>query len=378
MLSAGPIKRIYINARFLTQQTTGVQRYAQELVRAIDKLITTGEIDPNEYDIVLLTPNREFKCNMELQNIKIRRAGFLAGHAWEQLELPVYSKDGLLFCPGNVAPVYSLVTGRKIVTTVHSLSFKYFPDAYSLAFKAVYETLIPLVLKYADTVITVSDSERELILKQYPGSERALRVIHNGGVSDSFVQMVAEVESGLAGEEPFILFVGSLSKSKNLTGVLQAVEIINKSREIHLKIVGEITKTFQDSNFTIPESIRGKVEFKGQINDTKTLVSLYKGALCLAFPSFYESSGLPVIEAMACGCPVIASDIPALKERCGDAAVYCNPVDVYDIAQKILSVIDEPLIKADLQQKGFARNRQFTWKKCALETFDVIRKLVKS
>lgn len=364
--------KIYINARFLTQAITGVQQYARELVRGLDLMIDRGEIDKSEYTFIMLAPSRGVTNDLVLKHITIRRVGLLTGHAWEQAELPLYSGDGLLFCPGNTAPVLSLLSSRKIVTTVHSLAYLYFPEAYSRSFRAFYNLIIPLIMKKADVTITVSQSEKDMILSRYPFASQRLHMVQNGGMSIEFME---EMRTSDIYEEktsyPFILFVGSLSRGKNLQAVVKAISFLEK--ELHLVVVGATGKTFADAGVEIPDSSSRRIDFKGQINNNRELINLYKTALCLVFPSFYESSGLPPIEAMACGCPVVASSIPALIERCGDAAVYCNPASPADIAGKVRMLLDDGALRAALKEKGLQRSRQFSWEKCARETWEVIK-----
>ncbi|MHB8170328.1 MAG: glycosyltransferase family 4 protein [Thermincolia bacterium] len=367
------IKRIFINGRFLTQAITGVQRYAHELVKALDLLIDEGEIDRSRYRFELLAPSKGILYDLGLKHIPLRKTGYLSGHAWEQLELPFHSQGGLLFCPGNTAPVLSLSFRQATVITVHSLSFLYFPEAYSFAFRAFYRFIIPLVFRWGDAVITVSQSEKELIYKTYGQKINNLYAIQNGGVSQEFSQIIEKITPSAKPAHPFVLFVGSLSKGKNLQGVLEAITILNKTAHVSLVVVGAGGKTFNSTQVGISEELINKIDFKGQINDVSQLVGLYNSACCLVFPSFYEASSLPPIEAMACGCPVIASAIPALMERCGDAALYCDPGNAVDISEKIRQLIEDGHLRGTLRQKGLEQAQKFTWEKSAQQTFAVIR-----
>jgi glycosyltransferase involved in cell wall biosynthesis len=166
-----------------------------------------------------------------------------------------------------------------------------------------------------------------------------------------------------------------LNKIKNLQKVIDVFELLQNDIDYDLLIIGENTKTFNKSQLSVPQIGKNKIIFKGQINDSKELINLYKNAVCLVFPSLYEASPLPPIEAMACGCPVIASNIPSLKERCGDAAIYCNPEDVNDIAEKILKVINDKKLRESYIKKGLLKSRDYTWKKCTEETLKLIKNL---
>jgi glycosyltransferase involved in cell wall biosynthesis len=123
-----------------------------------------------------------------------------------------------------------------------------------------------------------------------------------------------------------------------------------------------------------PEIIQ-HVDFFGQIDDF-SLYRHYFRARCLVFPSFFEASGLPPIEAMTCGCPVVTSDIPALRERCGDAALYCNPADPDSIADQILKLLKNETVYEEFRRRGTEWARRFSWNECARETFAVVKELL--
>ena len=369
-------QKIYINGRFLSQPVTGVQRYARELIAALDRLIEAGEIDLDRFELTILSPRLNFSTGLSLKNIPIKTVGNFTGHFWEQFELPRYSKDGLLFCPGNTAPVVSLFFSRSVVVTLHSLAFRYFPEMYSLVFRLLYRVLIPLVLKYAAGVITVSQTEKESIIKKYPRIKTNLVVIQNGGLPAEIESVdLSKITRENFAKSPFILFVGSVSKGKNLRGVIKAVDLLNRKTDCRLVVAGAESKIFREIGYDISPELEEKILFLGQIKKTEELIKLYRSALCLVFPSFYESSGLPPIEAMACGCPVVASSIPSLRERCGDAAIYCDPAAPLEIADSVYRIIVDEKLKEDLRKKGLERAALYDWKNCAKKTFQLFKTL---
>jgi glycosyltransferase involved in cell wall biosynthesis len=353
-----------INGRFLTQPVTGVQRYARELVGAIDTILDKTA----ELQITVMSPRLSSPPPV-WRNIKLRQVGHLQGHAWEQLELPWYSRGKLLFCPGNTAPVISLLGSQPIVVTVHDLSYMYFPEVYRLAFRLWYGFIIPLALKRASRVITVSESERQKILANYPNAAGRLRAIVNGGLPTAFSTGIPDIDVQPDG---YILYVGSLSKRKNIGRMLNVACQLARKRRFHFIFVGDVSKSLTNSFAQIPEDITSEINFVGPVDDPIRLVSYYRNAKCLMFPSLYESSGLPPIEAMACGCPVIVSDIPALRERCGDAAIYCDPHDVESITAAVERIMDDPALRLTQQKLGYQRAAIFTWEHCARATLELI------
>lgn len=359
--------KLVINGRFLTQRVSGVQRYARELVVALDDLLESGEL-ASDWQVTLVAPRATEIDLPPLKHIEVRRAGWLSGHAWEQVELPRHVDGGVLFCPGNTAPLASLYGSTRTVVTVHDLSYLYFPDAYSGSFRAAYNTIVPAVLRQADAVITVSESERLAISERYPFAAERLVAIANGGLP----RRVALPDSK---ERRFALYVGAFSKRKNVPGILRAAIRLNKERNLPFVFVGGGGPSFQSVQMEIPEAMRDRIIFAGQVDDLERIVEYMSEALCLVFPSFYEASPLPPMEAMACGTPVISSPIDSMKERCGDAALYCDPASEEAIADAIARIVDDATLQETLRQKSLERARRFTWEACATQTMSVIERV---
>jgi glycosyltransferase involved in cell wall biosynthesis len=356
---------IAINGRFLTQAITGVQRYAHEVIKAMDVLL-----DGNPKLKVTVVSPRLTGQPPKWRNIRLRQVGYLYDHAWEQLELPWYTKSKTLFCPANTAPVVSLLSSQPVVVTVHDLSYKYFPQAYHPAFRLWYSFLIPLILRRARSVITVSESERGAIISHYPRAAACLHAIANGGLPTG---LCVEERVTTARSDGYILYVGSFSQRKNFSGLLEAACRLARKRSFNFIFVGGTSKSLAATSFTIPSDIGSRFTFIDAVNDPADLVPYYQNATCFLFPSFYESSGLPPVEAMACGCPVIVSDIPALKERCGDAAVYCDPYDIDSVCAAVETVMDDERLRAKLQLLGRIRAEAFSWSHSAAQTLQLLR-----
>ncbi len=354
---------IAINGRFLTQGVTGVQRYARELLAALDALLDHRP----DVRVRLLTPPMPAADVPALRNIRHVAVGRRQGHMWEQIDLPRHIGDAILFCPGNTAPVASLLGRGRVVVTVHDLSYLYFPDAYSRAFKLLYNRLIPLILRRADAVVTVSQSERDAILRHYPFADDRLVAIQNGGLPTGIVEQTSLAEG--TGE---ILYVGSLSRRKNFPGMLDAATRLARTRGARMTFIGGVPAGLNATLADIPADVRDHIRFLGQVNDWGRLLAAYRAADCFLFPSFYEASPLPPIEAMGCGCPVVAGDIPSLRERCDDAAVYCDPGDVDAIVATVGGLLDDPDRRAALRAAGYERARRYSWARCTHATLDVI------
>ncbi|MBY0587867.1 glycosyltransferase family 4 protein [bacterium] len=365
---------IFINGRFLTQPTTGVQRYALELVRQWDRGLLTGKLDPDQWDFQLLVPSTDLVQDPQLKRIPVQQAGSSNGQVWEQIDLPGLSSTGILFCPCNSAPLRSLYGKQPTIVTVHDLSTKYFPDAYSGAFRLWYDILMPAVFKHAQRIITVAQCERKSMAERYPRATPRIRVVQNGSIEPAEAialgQGVPRLEDP---HEPFLLYVGSMSRRKNVQGVLAAADLLTEEFPL-LKtvIIGGQTKVFADGPWEISSRLRERLIHRGQVDDVEELFWFYRHARCFLFPSFFEASPLPPMEAMAAGCPVVASAIPSHHERLGDAALYCDPNDAGDIARRAAQILRDPGLANGLMTRGWKRAAEFTWARCADETLRII------
>jgi glycosyltransferase involved in cell wall biosynthesis len=232
----------------------------------------------------------------------------------------------------------------------------------------LYNALMPVILSRADAIITVSESERLSIVNRYPGVAGRISAIQNGGMPVAYTDWPTDV-----GERGgFVLYVGSLSKRKNFPGMFEVACRLARRRGIHFVFVGSVPNGFSGSDSAVPTDLRSHISFTGQIDDSEVLRAHYRRARCLLFPSFYEASPMPPIEAMACGCPVVASNIPSLIERCGDAALYCDPYSVDSIERAVETVFDDTDLQERLRGLGLAHAAKFTWEACARGVLAVI------
>ena len=350
--------KLVINGRFLMQNVTGVQRVGIEFLRALDDLMSEG-LYPDLYVEVLVPAREKLVTELKLANIPVRRVGRLKGVVWEQLELSRHVRGATLLCLGNTAPAARLLR-RKWPThvMVHDLSYKYFPDAYSRGFRALYQALMPIVLARSDHVFTVSQSEADSILEvcsQFITPDR-LTVVQNGGGEG-----VNDPAPGLKHRKRHALYVGSLTKRKNVDGLIAAAIELARHDDLDTVIVGGTGAIFDDEERLLPPDVTDRIQFLGQVNDTDVLADLYRTASVFLFPSFYEASPLPPIEAMTHGLPVVSSDIPSLRERCGDAAVYCDPSKVNSIVGATRTLIQDDQYWVEAQRRGLGVASRYTW-----------------
>jgi glycosyltransferase involved in cell wall biosynthesis len=358
------LPRLAINGRFLSQPTTGVQRYAREIVWALDRILCQEDAPPR-IDIVLLVPPNGHLEHGSLKRITVRPVGARTGHAWEQIDLPLAARTDLLLSLANTAP---LAHARQIVT-IHDAATRAHPDSYSVAFRAWYWIMHRVLAARATRIMTVSNFSASELERWYRIPRETIAIIPNaaGHIGAATNQPAILRQHGLAAQS-YVLSLGTHCRSKNFALVIEAMNRLPQPRP-RLVVAGRM-----DANhFRTPMQWDARAFINvGAVSDGE-LGALYTNALCFVFPSVYEGFGIPPLEAMSCGCPVIVSRAAALPETCGAAALYCDPHDPSDLAAKIAVLLRNPELRDCLQQAGLARSRRFTWDDSARRVIDLVR-----
>jgi glycosyltransferase involved in cell wall biosynthesis len=355
--------KLFINARFLTQSITGVQRYALELVKSLDSMIDADELDGTKYSITLLAP-RNIKYIPEFKHIKLRIVGRLKGHFWEQIELPYFSSKGLLINFCNAGPLLK----RNQIVTIHDAAVFATPSNFSFIFRSWYKVLLYGLCKNSLRVITVSNFSMKELIRYCQIDPGKLRVIYEGKEHAITIKADNNIIQKLnLTKKKYILAVSSLNPNKNFRAIIDALEEI-KNDDFEIIVAGGTNPKI----FEMQEKFPDKVKYVGYVSDNE-LRTLYEHAYCFIFPSFYEGFGLPPLEAMALGCPVIVSHSSSMPEVCADAALYCDPYNPSDLANQINRLLEEPELRDELIIRGIQRGELFTWKNCGHETMKVIK-----
>lgn len=354
---------ICINGRFLTQPITGVQRYAVELTLAIDRLLARDHALADSVRVRLLVP-RTASHELNASSIEVSSGGGMAGQLWEQFELPRLAGNAFIVNLCNLAPL----TRRYQSVTIHDASVFAHPDTFSRAFGTWYRFCLRRLVRRAAHVFTVSEFSRQE-LARFTGlrPERCSVVYHGNehiGTEEADLSVLSEHE--LTGQS-YLLAVGGTNRRKGISTLVEAARLLSGRR---FPIV--VTGSFDRSVFGIFDSrVLGSVRWIGRVSDGQ-LRALYSNATAFIYPSLYEGFGLPALEAMSCGCPVVASDIPPLREVCGDAAVYCRPLAIEEFAHAIESVTSDQALRSRLRERGLARSALFSWDRAAEATLQSI------
>lgn len=349
------IRRWTINGRFLTQPLTGVQRYAREVVSALDALLASGGDFARSVEVELLYPP-ETTDVLNLEMIGTRSVGRFKGHLWEQYCLPRSVDGGLLsFC--NTGPL----AVRKQIVCIHDVNTRLYPASYSRSFRTLYRCLIPALGRVAERVSTVSHYSRGELARLGIAPAGKIFVAANGHEHALRWQPKRAHPSPDTPWQNTIALIGSPAPHKNAAMIIGLADRLAEAG-IGIAVVGmRDGRVFK----TGPRQVAaGNVTWLGRLDDDE-MAALLQDCLCLVFPSFVEGFGLPPLEAMAIGCPVIASDRASLPEICMDAALYASPENPDAWLDRIRRLSQSPALRAEMIARGHKVAANYRWRRTA-------------
>jgi glycosyltransferase involved in cell wall biosynthesis len=356
--------KLFINGRFLSQNLTGVQRYAAEMVKAIDALLVSDQLPASlrQAEWELLVPSNTSET-LRLDRIKIRKIGRLTGHAWDQIDLARAAAPGRLISLANSGPVFH----RDHVIVIHDAQVFRRPDFFSWRYLAVHRTMDRLLARRA-TVATVSAFSRKELAAMLGLAEADIPIFPNS--AEHFAATTPDVKIlARLGVQPrkYFLFVGSRTKNKNLAVAIDAARLLGRG-DIPLVIVGgDNSRVFQDNLGETDSSLL----LAGRLTDSE-IAALYADALAFVFPSLYEGFGVPPLEAMIFGCPVIASTADAVVETCGDAAAYFRASDTQALKQLMIERLAVGAISNEERRMQQHRLALYSWQNSARALLDFL------
>ena len=326
---------LVINGRFLARPITGVERYGRLLLRVIarewpDSRVIVPKGAPEEVDA---------------NGLEVVRLGNTSGHVWEQVELPRALANGdTLLSPANTGPLRA----QRHVPVVHDLAFLHHPEWFNTRFATWYKLLIPRMVRRAERVITVSGTVRSELMRYYGADGERTYV-----VPPFVLPSLLDGQGSATTERPYYLVVASLDPRK---GIDRALNWYTGLREpgFDLIIVGREHRAF--APVAIPE--HPGIHVMKDVDDAR-LGDLYRGAIALIQPSFYEGFGLPVLEAITLGCPVIASYLNVFTEQFGDAVLVAD-IGYTRNMMRAMVTMNDPLHRPEQVEKGRQRSLEFT------------------
>ncbi|WP_299213016.1 glycosyltransferase family 1 protein [uncultured Aquimarina sp.] len=343
---------IYVNARFLTQKVTGVQRYAIEICKLLPKEVLGKKI-------VFLAPQGAM-LNPLFKEFNSVVVGKLEGQLWEQIDLPLFLKRRGAPLLINFAGIGPIGYKNKIMM-VYDLAFKHHPEWFSKSFQLMYNLFIPKSLKNSKHIVTDSNYVKNDLIKTYNILPEKINVVY-AAPSSIFVKKQTS-------KEPIILMVSSLDPRKNMIRVIKSFNELDIPHK--LIIVGARGTAFSD--LKIPElRKKEKIKFAGYLSDEE-LVELYNKAELFVYPSLFEGFGIPPLEAQKCGTPCLISNVTSLPEVYQDSVEYCEPRSVTDIKNKILDILTNQKKRNELISKGFLNVKKYNWNKSAEDFILIIK-----
>ncbi len=296
---------------------------------------------------------------------------------WTQFALPIGlflgKKPDVFFTPSHYAPRFSPVP---TIISVMDLSFIRFPELFAKKDLYQLKNWTKYSVKNAKKVFTISEFSKNDIINEYKIEESNVYVTYPGikpDLESAKKQNMEDLRKKFGINKNYILFVGTLQPRKNIEKLIEAFSKVDK--DILLLVVGKKGWLYEDI-LKAPEKfgVSERVKFLDFVEDTE-LPYLYKNALCFVLPSLYEGFGLPVLEAMKNGCPVLTSNVSSLPEAGGEAALYFDPTNVNEIAEKINKVINNKDLREEMVKKGFLQVKKFSWEKTARETLKVLEEV---
>lgn len=368
--------RIGIRISPLADPFTGIPTYVFNTLKALSVLDSE-----NEYFLYTNFPIPfELALGENFRTIIVSKP-YPKWQLWYQLNLPFRLRRDGVDVYHDTLYLLPLLFPRKIpgIVTVYDLSglvMRKFHNARVL----LTSVWIPSSLKRARKIIAISEFTKNEILRLFPFAEGKIEVVLCG-VSKNFTpaseSQIADVRRKYHLPERFIMFVGTLEPRKNLENLLKAFSIVHKEIPHKLLIVGGKGWKYSNIFQKLEElKIAERVVFTGYV-PLDDLPAMFSAAEIFVYPSLYEGFGLPILEAMATGCPVITSNVSSMPEVAGDSALFVDPLNVDDIAEKIKILSQNNELKQELSRKGIERAKLFSWEKAAKSMLEIFNKVAK-
>jgi glycosyltransferase involved in cell wall biosynthesis len=378
--------RVTVDARPAAfPQKTGIGYYTWHMLRLLPRVAPDARFSAWYLDARGgLERRRPFEAigapNFSVQRTPIPSRWF--ERASERFDLPRvewFSRFDVLFAPNFVPPP---TRSRRTVLTVHDLALRRFPDTAPQATRR-WLARLDRALRQAAMVIAVSECTKLDLMELYGLPEDRIAVVHHGLDHETFRPASDEAVRAVRGrfgiDGPYLMFLGGIEPRKNLSRLVEAFARLERDVRPSLVLAGagvawnpEGWDQLRPALDALPADVRSRIVLTGYLSEPDK-VALLSGATAMVYPSLYEGFGMPVLEAMGCGSPVVASNVSALPEVAGDAAVLVDPRDADALVAGIDRVLREDGLKDALRQAGLARAAGFHWEDTARRTMEVLR-----
>ncbi len=360
-------------SRALRSVKTGTEWYSVEIIRHLTSLDTKNQYilyshKPAEAPLLDLPKNVTWKI------MPFPRGWTLFRLSYEMMR---HAPD-VLFIPAHTLP---LIAPKRSVVMVHDLGFKHYPELYPWRQKAYHNFVVDYVARHATHILTPSEFTKKDLIKFLQIPENKITVVYHG-YDDNLYQPRHNSEHQSAQYQPYIFFIGRLETKKNITGLIEAFKILrtqNPKLTPKLVLAGKPSHGYEQIKILIDSlgDLKKDIVELGYVPEAE-MPTWYSNAAMLAFPTFFEGFGFPIIQAMACGTPVVTSNTTANPEIAGKAALLVDPYQPHQIAENMAKIFTNASLKADLINKGFDQVKKFSWTNATQKTLEVIEKISKS
>jgi len=360
--------RIGVEANSYYKNNAGTGVYVRNIVDLIKEKYP-------EHEIVLFANSRKSELDLSKKSTIRRIFNGMYDIVWMQFILPLrlwLKNVDVLLCPAYLCPIYSPCP---IIISILDMSFMRYPEICDKLFRLYVRIVLKIVKNRVNRILTISLFSKNEIIEIFKVCVEKIVVTYLACENISIVKINNDLlRNTYKIDSNFILFVSTLEPRKNLLVLIEAFSILKRSGNIKQKLVicGSKGWYYEEIFTKIKEfNLQNDIIFTGYV-PREYLLMLYSSADLFVYPSLYEGFGLPVLEAMACGCPVIASQTSSLPEVAGDAAILFNPNDKNELATKILEVIENIELRKELVRKGYNQIKKFSWNTTVEETMKVI------
>lgn len=357
-LSATKALRVGLLSSFNRSDANGIARYQWRIVDFLER----GDIS---FDIFSIRKNKRSKF-LRIVEMALRF-----------LESPFYYRKSSVDLVWGAAHKLPFFLPRNIpcVLTIHDLAWKKVPETMPPYRRFTESLLMPIALKRANLVITVSQSTADDLLRYFPECNGKVRVIHLGGIDRNVDAIGSETLPAAALDKPYVLFVGTIEPRKNLLRLLEAFADLPYEIRSNFNLVVAGDEGW--GNLKVRSKVEsleltGSVILAGKVSE-EALRNLYRNAYCLAMPSLYEGFGLPIVEAHCFSVPVITSNCSSMPEVAGDGALYADPLNVENICAALKNILSDASLRDELSRKALVNSKRFSWERSASQTHEVFR-----
>ncbi|AGB71619.1 glycosyl transferase group 1 [Rhizobium tropici CIAT 899] len=347
------VQSIVINGRFLGQPLSGVQRFARELTLALDRKISAGALPTSLKGAHWrLAVPRDTPVDLKLSTIEIDKFGSGPGHIWEQTSLLLRSRGSRLIGFGGSGPLLH----RRQAVVIHDVTIFRHPQSFKRSYRLLHSALGTVLTRTAK-IGTVSEFSRQELASVFRVPSAGIDVVYNAVDHYAAIEPDEAVMLRLGLKaNGFFLLVGTMKPNKNLDFAIRAFEALKDTNQKLVVVGGSAPTVFKSDSQQSNDSLL----FPGRLADAE-IAALERHATAFVFPSLYEGFGIPPLEAMTQGCPVLAADIPAVREASGDAALYFDPFRQDELVDAMRRIVTDETLREDLRRRGYENIKRFSW-----------------